>query len=143
MLAKWSANVPSTPVWVGILLTMELFPCPDISFIWFTVRKDKKIKRPILTRLLRRCTSVANSFLSHTKMKTSLFSSFPNFLLMKKLKNAPETKKDTRFFLDTKWDKEQHQILSQIPKSFADIKSSISDTKMATLPHAFLGIYLR
>ena len=42
--------------------------------------------------------SVANSFLSHTKMKTSLFSSFPNFLLMKKLKNAPDTKKDTRFF---------------------------------------------
>ena len=37
------------------------------------------------------------------------------------------------FFLDTKWDTEQYQILSQIPKSFADTKSSISDTKMATL----------
>ena len=42
-------------------------------------------------------------------------------------------KKILDFFLDTKWDTEQYQILSQIPKSFADTKSSISDTKMATL----------
>jgi len=36
-----------------------------------------------------------------TKLKLHLFSSFPNLLLMKilkKLKNAPDTKKDTRFF---------------------------------------------
>ena len=43
-------------------------------------------------------------------------------------------KKILDFFLDTKWDTEQYQILSQIPKSFADTKSSISDTKMVTLP---------
>ena len=49
------------------------------------------------------------------------------------MKNAPDTKKILDFFLDTKWDTEQYQILSQIPKSFADTKSSISDTKMATL----------
>ena len=45
-------------------------------------------------------------------------------------------KKILDFFLDTKWDTEQYQILSQIPKSFADTKSSISDTKMATLGYA-------
>ena len=53
--------------------------------------------------------------------------------ILQKLKNAPETIKDTRFFLDTKWDTEQYQILSQIPKYFANTKPSISDTKMATL----------
>ena len=55
---------------------------------------------------------------------------------MKILKNAPDTKNILDFFLDTKWDTEQYQILSQIPKSFANTKSSISDTKMATLQYA-------
>ena len=76
-----------------------------------------------------------------TKLKLHLFSSFPNLLLMKilkKLKNAQILKKILDFFLDTKWDTEQYQILSQIPKSFADTKSSISDTKMATLGKANL-----
>ena len=49
-------------------------------------------------------------------------------------------KKILDFFLDTKWDTEQYQILSQIPKSFADTKSSISDTKMATLALTKLSV---
>ena len=77
----------------------------------------------------------------HKKIKTSRFSSFPNFSLMKIFKKNWKMlqilKKILDFFLDTKWDTEQYQILSQIPKSFADTKSSISDTKMATLSVTF------
>ena len=79
---------------------------------------------------------------------TSIRDRVANSLLSQELKlcfsdtkftKAPYTKKDTKFFLDTKWDTEQYQILSQIPKSFGDIKSSISDTKMATLDLAHFG----
>ena len=45
------------------------------------------------------------------------------------MKNAQDTKRDNRFFQDTMLDTEQYQILSEIPKYFADTKSSISDTK--------------
>ena len=53
--------------------------------------------------------------------------------ILQKLKNAPETIKDTRFFSRYKVIYWTISDTSQIPKYFANTKPSISDTKMATL----------
>ena len=84
--------------------------------------------------LLYLCASVANSLLSQ---ELKLFFSDTKFT------KASHTKKILDFFLDATWDTEQYQILSQIPKYFANTKCSIWDTKMATLLLHNLTISIR
>ena len=60
--------------------------------------------------------SVANSLLSQ-ELKLCFSDT--------KFTKASHTKKILDFFLDATWDTEQYQILSQIPKYFADTKCSV------------------
>ena len=94
--------------------------------------ENRKIYSEPFSRLalaLKYSTSVANSLLSQ---ELKLFFSDTKFT------KASHTKKILDFFLDATWDTEQYQILSQIPKYFADTKWSIWDTKMATLKYTLL-----